>query len=354
VVSLQVAATDSATGQALTYAAAGLPAGLSINPATGLISGTTTTVCDCDSAVTVSDATGATTSVAFPWTVTNKIVMTNPGQLKTPPDSAVTLQIQATDKTPGQTLTYTATGLPAGLSINMATGLISGTTGDIARYVAATVMATDTAGASFSVEFPWLVEDLITVTVPWTGIEQLCAGDNVSRQVTATDSAGLPVTFTAEGLPPGLSIDPTTGLISGVVTTTAGFYPCAITATDSTGSLEELSVYWNVGGMITVANPGSQTNAVGTVAQLHLDITDTATSDELLYDTEGLPPGIVLDTTTREFVGYPSTEGVSDVELLVTDAYGGNTVVIHFTWTVTRRTYHASDRTPVPPVRLSA
>ena len=190
--------------------------------------------------------------------------------------------------------------------------------------------------------------------MPWTGIKQLYAGDTVSLQVTATDSAGLPVTFSAEGLPPGLSIDPATGLISGVVTTTAGSYPCAITATDSTGSLEELSVYWDVGGMITVANPGSQTNAVGQVAQLHLGITDTATSDELLYDAEGLPPGVVLDTTTRELVGYPSTVGVSDVELLVTDAYGGNTVVIQFTWTVTRRTYHAPARTPLPPVRPSA
>ncbi len=41
--------------------------------------------------------------------------------------TAASLQIHATDSASGQTLTYSATGLPAGLSINSSTGLISGT-----------------------------------------------------------------------------------------------------------------------------------------------------------------------------------------------------------------------------------
>ncbi|MFJ4594554.1 MULTISPECIES: Ig domain-containing protein [unclassified Kitasatospora] len=69
-VSLQIAATDSASGQTLTYTASGLPAGLSIS-ASGLISGTPTTAGTASVTVTAKDATGASGSAAFGWTVTS-------------------------------------------------------------------------------------------------------------------------------------------------------------------------------------------------------------------------------------------------------------------------------------------
>jgi hypothetical protein len=67
--SLQITATDSASGQTLTYSATGLPAGLSINASTGLISGTPTTAQSTTSTVTARDTTGATGSASFTWTV---------------------------------------------------------------------------------------------------------------------------------------------------------------------------------------------------------------------------------------------------------------------------------------------
>ncbi|MBD0692761.1 putative Ig domain-containing protein [Streptomyces sp. CBMA123] len=66
--SLQIHATDSASGQALSYAATGLPAGLSINSSTGLISGTPTAAGTANVTVTVTDSTGATGSTSFSWT----------------------------------------------------------------------------------------------------------------------------------------------------------------------------------------------------------------------------------------------------------------------------------------------
>jgi hypothetical protein len=67
--SLQTSASDSASGQTLTYSATGLPAGLSINSSTGLISGTPTTAGTSTVTVTAKDTTGATGSVSFSWTV---------------------------------------------------------------------------------------------------------------------------------------------------------------------------------------------------------------------------------------------------------------------------------------------
>ena len=70
--------------------------------------------------------------------------------------TAVSLQIHATDSAPGQTLTYGATGLPAGLSINTASGLISGTP-TTAGTSSVTVTAKDTTGASGSASFTWTI-----------------------------------------------------------------------------------------------------------------------------------------------------------------------------------------------------
>jgi serine protease len=158
-VSLQVQATDSASGQTLTYSATGLPAGLSINSSTGLISGTPTTATTSSVTVTATDGTGAAGSASFSWTVTsngNTVTVTSPGNQSSTVGTAVSLQIHATDSASGQTLTYSATGLPAGLSINSSTGLISGTP-TTATTNSVTATATDTTGAAGSATFSWTV-----------------------------------------------------------------------------------------------------------------------------------------------------------------------------------------------------
>jgi subtilase family serine protease len=86
----------------------------------------------------------------------NTVTVTNPGNQTGTVGTAVSLQISATDSASGQTLSYSATGLPAGLSINSSTGLISGTpttagTSDV------TVTAEDTTGASGSASFTWTI-----------------------------------------------------------------------------------------------------------------------------------------------------------------------------------------------------
>lgn len=68
--SAQVTATSSNSG-ALAYSATGLPAGLSVNAVTGLISGTPTTVQSTQVTVTVKDSAGVTGTTSFSWNVTS-------------------------------------------------------------------------------------------------------------------------------------------------------------------------------------------------------------------------------------------------------------------------------------------
>ncbi|MFE0327448.1 putative Ig domain-containing protein [Streptomyces sp. NPDC058960] len=85
----------------------------------------------------------------------NTVTVTNPGNQSTTTGSSASLQIKATDSA-GATLTYSATGLPTGLSINSSTGLISGTASTAGTY-SVTVTAKDATGASGSTSFTWTV-----------------------------------------------------------------------------------------------------------------------------------------------------------------------------------------------------
>jgi Putative Ig domain len=86
----------------------------------------------------------------------NTVTVTNPGNQTGTVGTAVSLQIHATDSASGQTLTYSATGLPAGLSINSSTGLISGTP-TTAGTSSVTVTAKDTTNASGLASFTWTI-----------------------------------------------------------------------------------------------------------------------------------------------------------------------------------------------------
>ncbi|MCP2335154.1 M4 family metallopeptidase [Actinomadura rupiterrae] len=81
--------------------------------------------------------------------------VTNPGDQTGTVGTAASLQIKATDPN-NQTLTYSATGLPAGLSINASSGLISGTP-TTAGTSSVTVTAKNTSGNTGSTTFNWTI-----------------------------------------------------------------------------------------------------------------------------------------------------------------------------------------------------
>ncbi|GAA5064424.1 putative Ig domain-containing protein [Streptomyces similanensis] len=109
-----------------------------------------------------------------------------------------------------------------------------------------------------------------TVTVTNPGSQSTTTGGSASLQIKAADSAGAALTYSATGLPTGLSINSSTGLITGTATT-AGTYQVTVTAKDSTGATGSTSFTWTVGSggggtcsaTQLLANPGFESGSTG-------------------------------------------------------------------------------------------
>ena len=87
--------------------------------------------------------------------------------------------------------------------------------------------------------------DAETVSVTNPGSQSTAVGGSVSLQISATDSAGKALAYTATGLPPGLSISGS-GLISGTPTTAGTF---SVTVVANSGTAKGSAAFtWTVTG----------------------------------------------------------------------------------------------------------
>jgi hypothetical protein len=302
-VSLQIGATDP-TGQGLTYSADCLPGGLSIDQ-NGLISGTVAAGAADGSPywveVTVSNHAGST-EVCLLWTVTTPgpVVAQVPDQFNFEGDQAYA-PVYATDPS-GQGLTYSAKGLPAGLSIDQ-TGLITGTvaTGDANGSPYSVDVTVSNSQGSTNVSFSWYVAALsLTPVVSQPAYQSNTEGDSVALPIIASDPAGSGLTFAAQGLPAGLSIDPQLGVITGTVADGAANgnpYWVDVTVSNSAGSTD-VSFSWTITPKAqapVVVNPGDQFSATNFQVSLKINASDP-NGEGLTYGATGLPPGLSIDS----------------------------------------------------------
>jgi hypothetical protein len=150
-------------GDPITKSAPVLPAWLNFNTSTGLLSGTPTDAYVGDNNVTLRVSDGNTdVDQSFVITVANvndPPVITSTATTSVDEDVAYSYTLVATDADPGATLTYSAPTLPAWMSFNPSTHILSGTPTndqvgtDASRDYAVTLRVTDDAAASVDQSF---------------------------------------------------------------------------------------------------------------------------------------------------------------------------------------------------------
>ena len=327
-VSLTIAAkTTYASAGIFTFSVSGLPPGLSFNSGTTVISGTIASNADQNSpygvTASVTDTSAElSSSQDFGWTVTNPVNLANPLDQDNLDGDTVIVPIYATDSA-GHSLSYSATGLPTGVSINSSTGVMAGmvsSTDDAGSPYSVVVTATDSVGAKASTSFNWEIDPLVTVLNP--GDQTNCEGDPVSLVVQAFDSAGNTLTYSASNLPSGLSIDTSTGLISGTVTGAGESAPYSVTVAATDGSIAvSQSFSWSI-GPINIVNPGDQSNLDGDAVSLALrGAASNPGTDTFAYSVNVLPDGLTFNTATGVVSGTISDGAETSSPYSVTVTY---------------------------------
>ena len=154
--------------------------------------------------------------------------LAQPANQTTTVNANASLALSASDPE-GKALTFTATGLPPGLLLNSSTRLISGIPNTVGSYTV-TVRVSDgllTASRSFT----WAIVANRPPVLAQPANQTSKINATVSLALSASDPEGKALQFSAIGLPTGLVINGTSGLISGIART-AGAYAVTVRATD--------------------------------------------------------------------------------------------------------------------------
>lgn len=249
-----------------------------------------------------------------------------------PPAPAITSATSATGTT-GTSFTYTitatnspatysASGLPGGLTLNIFTGEIFGTPATAGTFNV-TIGATNTGGTG-SATLTLTVSNPSPPIISSSISETTTVGSTYSYTITATNN---PISYGASGLPGGLSINTTTGVISGTPTT-SGFSNVNINATNSGGTgSATLALTINNPPTPVITSASSDSAAVS----VSYSYTITATNNPTGFNALGLPSGLSVDTATGTISGSPTLSGTFIITLSATNAGGSGAATLILT-----------------------
>jgi hypothetical protein len=218
---------------ASSFSAAGtLPSGVTLNAATGVLAGTPAAGTGGSYAITLTAANGVTPNAtqSFTLIVNQAPAITSANTTSFTAGSAGAFTAVASGY-PGASFSETGT-LPGGVTLSAA-GLLSGTpvVGSAGSYPI-TITANNGVGS------PAMQTFTLVVLSPCSAISVSGALANGLYQTAYTNPAfnqtggTLPITWTATGLPAGLSINSATGVVSGTPTTTVAAASVTITVSD--------------------------------------------------------------------------------------------------------------------------
>jgi uncharacterized repeat protein (TIGR01451 family) len=297
-----------------------LPAGITLNSSTGVLSGTPTASGTSAFTVRVIDSYGNAATFATSLSVVSVPAMT----YNAPPTAEVSTPYSDTLTESGGTspFTWTTTGtVPAWLTLSSA-GVLSGTPPPTAVGSSTfTVVVTDVNGATASESTTvTVVAGPVLATVSPPGGE---VGAAYSYAPSATGGTA-PYTWSTTGtLPAGVTINSTTGVLSGVPTT-AGTYNFSVVVTDANGqtATQATSISVVAGPVLATVPPGGEVGAAYTVT---FGASGGASPYAYVVSAGSVPAGLAL-SGAGVLSGTPSVAGTSSFTVRATDAKGQTAV----------------------------
>ncbi len=319
------------------YSVTGLPDGVRMFSTRGVY-GTPTAAGSGTATVTVRDHDGDTDTLSFDWTVAAGDLMPDFGAAAIAKRYWVTGTALQALTVPAATggnppLSYTASGLPNGVSMSTTTRQVSGTPLSAATGTA-TITVTDVDGDTDTLSFDWTTYDPLRLPVLYS--KNWTQNRAVASFVAATGGVA-PLAHTVSGLPAGVTAS-SSGGISGTPTGT-GSGTATVSVTDAIGNTDTRSFTWRVAAEPADLTPSFATVTVPAKSWTRHDAISAFTvpaasggDGTLTYSATGLPAGVTM-SSDRSVSGIPTAAGSGTATITATDT-DGDTATVAFAWNV--------------------
>lgn len=304
-------------------AGSSLPNGLILNANTGVLSGTPTTAGSPTFTIQVNDAASPAVTKPFSMTINGALTITTSSPL---PTGAVGAPYSVTFTASGGLGDYTwsvaAGSLPSGLGLNPNTGVLSGTP-TTAGNPSFTIQVNDAASAPVTKPFSLPINEALTITTN-SPLPTGAVGAPYSVAFSASGGVGARTWSVALGssLPGGLSLNASTGVLSGIPTASGNpNFTIQVNDAASPAVTKSFSATINVELAITTASP-LPPSAVGAPYSVTMTSVGGVVSSHTWSLASGstLPLGLTL-TPTGVLSGTPTTVGTGSFtfDIQVTD-----------------------------------
>jgi hypothetical protein len=292
----------------------------------GIISGTPTSASITSTfTVQVSDSSTppntATQSLTIQVSGTGSILITS----LTLPDATVSTpysgQLTATGGSGSYVWTLSSGTLPGGLTLNGATGLISGTPRSAGTSLF-TVTVTDSANTTVTASLNYTLKTNVITIVTTSPLPVASEGAPFSQTFIASGGTG-PYTWNIPSglIPKGLVLNQTTGVLSGVPTVPGTYVlPVTVTAASDTTTNDFILQVNGSGSLLSVTTTALiPAPVVNTYFNRQLTATGGTTPYTWSLESgSALPAGLALNSG-GVISGVPTTAGTTTVTIQVTD-----------------------------------
>ena len=297
-----------------------LPAGVSLTPTTGALSGTPTSAGIFSFTAQVTDSASVTATKAFTITVVASLTITTPPILLS--DSVgvgYTTTLDAAGGNPPYIWSVTAGGLPAGTKLDAASGAIFGTPTASGSFTF-TVQVTDSASLTASKAFTISVAAGLTITTAPLLPNGAIGASYLQPLAAAGGATPYHWSVTLGALPKGLTLDAAAGSISGVPTS-SGAFTFTVQVTDSASATATKQFTLSTSASLAITTPPALPRGSAGVSYSVTLAAAGGTSPYLWLVTSGsLPSGLTLGSATGLISGTPTGAGTFTFGVSVTDS----------------------------------